>query len=139
MFYEKVSKQIPTSTVTRDELPSTVHQCSTEIMPQSPADIIQEMLTNESDYVRQLTNGIRMYLNHENENITETIKGKIIKMFGNIQQIRDFHENTFYSYLSDCKDDVTKIANVFIKFTQVIDNYSLLDLNFKLKIYIFNI
>lgn len=110
-FYEKVTNKIPTSTFPREEIHTfTVHQSS--------AEIIQEMLTNESDYVAQLSTGIQMYLT-DHANITEATKGKIFKIFGNIQQIRDFHENTFYLNLSDCKDDVTKIANIFIKFTQV--------------------
>lgn len=114
-FYGKATIKIPTSTILHEEriptLATTVHQTSTEI--------IQEMLAVESEYVRQLTVGIQTYLTHEHVDITETIKGKIVKIFGNIQQIRDFHENTFYSNLSDCRHDVTKIANVFIKFTQV--------------------
>lgn len=119
-FYEKVTNKTPTSTVLLHEEILTLTTTVVHVhVHQSSAEIIQEMLTNESDYVRQLTVGIQTYLTHDHANITEAVKGKIIKIFGNIQQIRDFHENTFYSYLSDCRNDVTKIANVFIKFTQV--------------------
>lgn len=117
-FYEKVANKVPTSTVLHGENVTLITAAHVHVH-QSSAEIIQEMLTNESDYVRQLTVGIQTYLTHDHVNITETVKGKIIKIFGNIQQIRDFHENTFNSYLSDCRNDVTKIANVFIKFTQV--------------------
>lgn len=117
-FYEKIANKISTGTVQHEEI-------RTLVVHQSSAEIIQEMLTNESDYVRKLTTGIQTYLTLDHPSITEQIKGKIIKMFGNIQQIRDFHENTFFLYLSDCKNDVTKLANVFIKFTQVQVSYEI--------------
>lgn len=82
-------------------------------------EIILEMLANESHYIQQLTLAIQTYLTHDNATITETMKGTITKIFAIIQQIRDFHENTFSKYLSECKMDVTKVASVFIKFTQV--------------------
>lgn len=113
-FYEKVANKRPTSTVSNEE----IHKF---VLHQTSAEIIQEMLANESDYITQLTTGIQTYLTHDHHNITETIKGTIWKIFGNIQQIRDFHDNTFYLKLSDCNNDVTKIANIFIKFTQVGD------------------
>lgn len=110
-----MANKTPTSTVVRhvevSPLPSTVKSTSVQI--------IQEMLTNETEYVRQLTVGIQTYLHPNQVNTTEAVKGTIAKLFGNIQQIRDFHENTFHANLSECKNDVTRIANLFIKFTQV--------------------
>lgn len=110
-FYEKAAGKIPAGTVHREES-NTI----TNTVQQSSAEIIQEMLANECDYIGQLTTGIRTYLNHD---VTEAMKETITKIFGNMQQIKDFHENTFYLNLSDCQNDVGKIANVFIKFTQV--------------------
>ncbi|KAJ6647320.1 Rho guanine nucleotide exchange factor 25 [Pseudolycoriella hygida] len=131
-FYEKVANKVVTaSTVYREEVHSTAvqehprdHQSSTEI--------IEEMLANEKDYVRRLSIAIQTYLTHDDpDNPTEAVKTKIVKIFGNFQQIRDFHENTFYLHISDCKNDVTKLANLFTKFTQegIFSNYILYAMN----------
>lgn len=115
-IYEKMANKTPTSTILRDEIITFTVK---DDLKESSTEIIQEMLINESDYARQLTIGIQTYLTYD-VTITETIREKIAKIFGNIQQIRDFHENTFYLNLTECKNDVTKIANIFIKYTQVL-------------------
>lgn len=124
-FYEKVAKT-PVSGIPSEEInkfaASGIPACKeiiTVTVQQNSVDIIQEMLGNENDYIRQLSNGIQIYLTHDYVNVTEDIRVKISKIFGNFQQIKDFHENTFSPNLMECANDVTKIANVFIKFTQV--------------------
>lgn len=114
-FYENVANKIPIATSVQREDIKTV---TVNPHPTS-AEIIQEIMIVESEYIRQLTVGIDTYLANYHLDITEAIKEKIGKIFGNIRQIRDFHQNTFYSNLSYCKDDITKLANIFIKFTQV--------------------
>lgn len=133
-FYEKVANKSPTSpSVHRDENKTSREDTKTftETLPQTSAEIVQEMLTIEMEYIRQLTVGIETYLTYDHADITDAIKEKIRKIFGNIRQIRDFHENTFYSNLSHCRDDITKLANVFIKFTQegLFSNYLLYAMN----------
>lgn len=114
-FYENVTQKIPiSSSVNRDDIIKPFTQTSR----QTPAEVIHEMLAIESEYIRHLTVGIDTYL--ANDQVDDALVEKIRKIFGNIRQIRDFHANTFYSTLSDCRDDITKIANIFIKFTQVI-------------------
>lgn len=112
-FYDKVTNKtpLPTSTNPRDEAVTLVNRSATEI--------IQEMLANESDYFGQLTIGIQTYMAHDTITSSDTLRENVSKIFGNIQQIRDFHENTFHSALKDCGNDITKIANVFSKFAQV--------------------
>lgn len=123
-FYGKVTKStasaIPCEEINKFSVSeSACEETMTASVPQSSADIIQEMITNENDYIRQLTMAIQIYLTHDHINVTEEVRGKISKIFGNFQQIKDFHENTFCPNLLECTDNVTKMANVFIKFTQV--------------------
>ncbi|XP_037031453.1 proto-oncogene DBL-like isoform X2 [Bradysia coprophila] len=126
-FYEKVAAKIPTPPSLHREETKTI----TDTSNQTSSEIIHEMLATESEYIRQLSVGIETYIPNDHTDIIETLREKIRKIFGNIRQIRDFHENTFYGQLSDCKDDITKLANVFIKFTQegLFSNYLLYAMN----------
>ncbi|KAG4068539.1 hypothetical protein HA402_004880 [Bradysia odoriphaga] len=130
-FYENLATKIPTTPSVHYENIKTFSDTSNTSDTSTSVEIIHDMLTTESEYIRQLTVGIETYIPNDHTDITDAIKEKVRKIFGNIRQIRDFHENTFYGQLYDCKDDITKLANVFIKFTQegLFSNYILYTMN----------
>lgn len=47
------------------------------------------------------------------------ICGEKYSIFGNIEEIKKFHENKFLTDLINCNEDVSRISNVFLQNIQV--------------------
>lgn len=84
--------------------------------------IIDEILTNEQNYIKTLSGGIHVYMSAFDESFDNnappvTLLGQKYHLFGNIERIRDFHANTFYPALQDCDpSDVRAICETFCRF-----------------------
>lgn len=100
-------------------------QHSRNNVPQSPvprayaiqqnSEVVDEMLANESNYIEELTVGIQAYMTSDDQ--TDILE--LYDIFRNIQQIKDFHKNSFYNFLTNCGKDVTNTSIVFSKCIQV--------------------
>lgn len=76
--------------------------------------IIEELLENEIKYISHLRRGIEAYVIPFNSvPLPDTLIGKRLIIFSNIEKIHEFHERTFLPMLLDCGYDAEKIADVF--------------------------
>lgn len=57
--------------------------------------------------------------NFDKTNMPNSLRGKKFRVFGNIQSIRDFHENIFYPALKQSNMDIVQICNTFCEFIEV--------------------
>lgn len=81
---------------------------------------MQELIENEKVYIDKLTTGIKTYVEPLfGKNIPRSLRGQVYYIFGNIVQMRDFHEKTFYPSLLACNGDVIALSDTFSKFIQV--------------------
>lgn len=84
--------------------------------------IIDEILTNEQNYIQTLSRGIHVYMSAFDESFDNNappaaLLGQKFHLFGNIERIRDFHANTFYPALQQCDpSDVGAICETFCRF-----------------------
>lgn len=82
---------------------------------QQSTEIIDEMLINERNYVEELSIGIESYLTAVRQaDVTE-----IYDIFEIIEQIKDYHKDSFCVFLKDCETNVSQIATIFLKCMQV--------------------
>lgn len=81
---------------------------------------IEELLFNEETYIRALNQGIQGYMkNFNRRSMPGDLRGQMNRVFGNILQIKYFHENIFYPALKECMMDIIKICNTFSTFIEV--------------------
>lgn len=73
-----------------------------------------ELLENEIKYISYLRKGIEAYVIPFNTvPLPNTLIGKRLIIFSNIEKIHEFHERSFLPMLVDCGYDVEKIADAF--------------------------
>lgn len=76
--------------------------------------IIMELLENEIKYISHLRKGIEAYVIPFNSvALPDTLVGKRLVIFSNIEKIHEFHERSFLPLLIDCGYDPEKIADAF--------------------------
>lgn len=76
------------------------------------------MLTNERSYVGELSIGIESYLTCETGGRQANIS-KIYDISEIMEQVKDYHKDSFYVFLKNCESNVSEIATVFLKCMQV--------------------
>ncbi|XP_043921535.1 triple functional domain protein [Protopterus annectens] len=78
--------------------------------------VLQELLETERDYVHDLSVVVEGYMAVMKEDgIPDDMKGKEKLVFGNINQIYDWHKDFFLGELEKCLDDPDKLASLFVK------------------------
>lgn len=81
---------------------------------------IEELLVNEANYINKLNQGINDYMNRfDRKNMPARFRGQKYHVFGNILQIKDFHERIFYPALKQCEMNIFNICKIFRNFIEV--------------------
>lgn len=81
---------------------------------------LEELLFNEDAYIRALNHGIQGYMqNFNRQSMPADLRGQMNRVFGNVLQIKYFHENIFYPALRECMMDIIKICKTFCSFIEV--------------------
>ena len=82
-------------------------------------NIIEEMLNTEMNYVddlKMVLTGYRDKLEMSNLKLTVALKTDLI--FGNLEEIWDFHADTLLPQLESCHLNPTLIAKTFLEYSQ---------------------
>lgn len=83
-------------------------------------NIVQELIENERTYIDKLTTGITNYVQVLScKDLPRSLRGQVYNIFGNIVQIRDFHEQKFYPSLLTCNGDIIGLSDTFSNYIQV--------------------
>lgn len=83
-------------------------------------NILKELMSNEESYIKSLNNGIEGYMNNfDQKDMPSSLRGQKYRVFGNIERIKDFHEQYFYPALVECNMDIVKICNTFCDYIDV--------------------
>ncbi|RXN26494.1 triple functional domain isoform X4 [Labeo rohita] len=78
--------------------------------------ILLELIETERDYVRDLSLVVEGYMNRMREDgVPDDMKGKDKIVFGNIQQIYDWHRDFFLGELEKCLEDPDRLGPLFVK------------------------
>ena len=78
--------------------------------------VMTELIATEKDYVSDLECIIKGYLKmfeHAGDKIPADLRGKKKIIFGNIEQIYEFHRNDFLCELESSKDQPSLVGGVF--------------------------
>lgn len=73
------------------------------------------MLINERNYFGELNIGIASYLT----TVKQADISEIYNIFEVMEQIKDYHKDSFYVFLKNCDASVSEIATFFLKCMQV--------------------
>ena len=77
---------------------------------------MSEMIQTERDYVRSLQFVIENYLPELlREDVPQALRGKRNVIFGNIEQIYQFHNHYFLKALERCENSPVHVARIFLK------------------------
>ena len=79
---------------------------------------MKELIQTEKDYVYDLEHIVKGYLKefaHAGKKIPAYLQGKKNTIFGNIEQIYEFHKNYFLRELESCQDQPSLVAGTFIR------------------------
>ncbi|KAM6899822.1 triple functional domain protein-like [Xenentodon cancila] len=78
--------------------------------------ILLELVETERDYVRDLSLVVEGYMSRmKEEGVPDDMKGKDKIVFGNIQQIYDWHKDYFLRELEKCLEDHDRLGPLFLK------------------------
>ncbi|XP_016149395.1 triple functional domain protein [Sinocyclocheilus grahami] len=78
--------------------------------------VLLELVETERDYVRDLGAVVEGYMSRmREEGVPDDMKGKDKIVFGNIQQIYDWHKDFFLGELEKCLEDPDRLAPLFIR------------------------
>ncbi|XP_016423160.1 triple functional domain protein-like [Sinocyclocheilus rhinocerous] len=78
--------------------------------------VLLELVETERDYVRDLGAVVEGYVSRmREEGVPDDMKGKDKIVFGNIQQIYDWHKDFFLGELEKCLEDPDRLAPLFIR------------------------
>lgn len=83
--------------------------------------IVNELLQKELSYIQALERGIDYYvkvIKEGGEEVPLPLHHQIFRLFGNIEEIYDFHKNSLYPRLLECKGNVKRIAETISSFIQ---------------------
>ncbi|XP_013406605.1 kalirin isoform X3 [Lingula anatina] len=79
--------------------------------------VVLELIETERDYVKDLGSIIEGYMEEMKQgHLPEDMEGKDKMIFGNIQQIFEWHRDTFSKELEKCADEPDRIALNFIRY-----------------------
>lgn len=82
---------------------------------EKPTTTTEEILSNEKAYVERLNYVIKNYM------LPSRLMGEQMKaIFGNIEEIKDFHENIFYPDLLLHQNDFIRLMECFSKHITVV-------------------
>ena len=82
--------------------------------------IMSEMIQTERDYVRSLQFVIENYLPELlREDVPQALRGKRNVIFGNIEQIHQFHNHYFLRALERCEKSPLHVARIFLKHVSI--------------------
>ncbi|XP_074654482.1 kalirin-like isoform X2 [Tubulanus polymorphus] len=86
--------------------------------------VIQELIDTERDYVKDLGLVVEGYMQAmEKMTLPEDMKGKDRIVFGNTQQIYEWHRDTLLNEFEKCLDDPDSLARVFLRYKQRLHMY----------------
>uniref|UniRef100_A0A8C1YA37 Trio Rho guanine nucleotide exchange factor a n=1 Tax=Cyprinus carpio TaxID=7962 RepID=A0A8C1YA37_CYPCA len=78
--------------------------------------VLLELIETERDYVRDLSLVVEGYMTRMREDgVPDDMKGKDKIVFGNIQQIYDWHKDFFLGELEKCLEDPDRLGPLFVK------------------------
>ncbi|XP_051527164.1 triple functional domain protein-like isoform X4 [Myxocyprinus asiaticus] len=78
--------------------------------------VLLELVETERDYVRDLSLVVEGYMTRMREDgVPDDMKGKDKIVFGNIQQIYDWHKDFFLGELEKCLEDPDRLGPLFVK------------------------
>ncbi|KAJ7985626.1 hypothetical protein DPEC_G00354020 [Dallia pectoralis] len=78
--------------------------------------VLLELVETERDYVRDLGSVVEGYISRmKEEGVPDDMRGKDKIVFGNIQQIFDWHRDFFLGELEKCLEDPDRLAPLFVK------------------------
>jgi len=87
---------------------------------------IEEMIETEREYVKSLNYIIKHYLPEmERNDIPATLRGHRSALFGNLERIRDFHQDLLLPELERSKMRTSRIASIFLKYEAYLEMYAL--------------
>jgi len=87
---------------------------------------IEEMVETEREYVKSLNYIIKHYLPEmERNDIPATLRGHRSALFGNLERIRDFHQDLLLPELERSKLRTSRIASIFLKYEAYLEMYAL--------------
>ncbi|XP_039266368.2 puratrophin-1-like [Styela clava] len=92
---------------------------------------IEELISTEEEYVRSLNYIIEHYypLMNQLDDVPQALRGKRGVVFGNVENICDFHTGQFLESLQDCQDQPGRVAEVFIQHRESFSMYALYSKN----------
>uniref|UniRef100_A0A3B4B606 DH domain-containing protein n=1 Tax=Periophthalmus magnuspinnatus TaxID=409849 RepID=A0A3B4B606_9GOBI len=78
--------------------------------------VLNELIQTEKDYVKDLGTVVEGFMKRiKDKGVPENMEGKDKIVFGNIQQIYEWHRDYFVGELEKCLDDHDHLAELFIK------------------------
>ncbi|XP_048390770.1 kalirin-like isoform X1 [Stegostoma tigrinum] len=87
--------------------------------------VLNELVQTEKIYVKDLRAVVEGYMKKmEEKGIPDDMKGKDKIIFGNLQQIYDWHNNYFAGQLDECLQEPEHLAKLFIKHERRLDMYA---------------
>ncbi|XP_048454980.1 rho guanine nucleotide exchange factor 25-like [Rhincodon typus] len=87
--------------------------------------VLNELVQTEKIYVKDLRAVVEGYMKKmEEKGIPDDMKGKDKIIFGNLQQIYDWHNNYFAGQLDECLQEPEYLAKLFIKHERRLDMYA---------------
>ncbi|XP_029700567.1 triple functional domain protein isoform X4 [Takifugu rubripes] len=86
--------------------------------------VLLELVETERDYVRDLSLVVEGYMSRMREQgIPDDMKGKDKTVFGNINQIYDWHRDIFLGELEKCLEDSDQLGPLFLKHERKLNMY----------------
>ncbi len=80
------------------------------------AMVMSEMIQTERDYVKSLQFVIDNYLPEMlRDDVPQALRGKRNVVFGNLEQIHQFHSQYFLKALERCENSPLHVARIFLK------------------------
>ena len=88
---------------------------------------MKELIQTEKDYVYDLEHIVKGYLKEfarAGKKIPADLRGKKNIIFGNIEQIYEFHKNDFLLELESCQDQPSLVGGTFIRNCKKFEMYA---------------
>ncbi|TWW65398.1 Triple functional domain protein [Takifugu flavidus] len=86
--------------------------------------VLLELVETERDYVRDLSLVVEGYMSRMREQgVPDDMKGKDKTVFGNINQIYDWHRDIFLGELEKCLEDSDQLGPLFLKHERKLNMY----------------